>query len=189
MLPSAAMPWGRWLEESNEQTSQAVDRIKNDPNSPGNQFKIKAEQTATQIKGISVGTVSQVPLPAFVGVASGALGTRTAVVSSGYAFSSPTADSTSCLVILNFRITSSSGVAPLLPTMIVNGQQFSDVGANPQRPPTNNTEGYYSVMGHVPLNAGQTVNLQYGAVSANLGSPNTLTFDLTTVWLAFYGGL
>lgn len=183
------MPWGRWLQESNEQTADAIERMKNDPNSPGNQFKAQAEKIGTQIANIQVGTIAQSALPNFSGVVVGSFGTASAVVSSPYTFSPPSPKATSCLAIVNFRITSSSGLAPSMPTMKVNGMQFANVETNPMRPPTVNTQGYYSVMGNVSLNPGQTVTLEYGAVMTNTTTPNTLTFDLSTVWLAFYGGL
>lgn len=189
ILPSNAMPWGRWLEGTQDDTTGQIDRIKSDPNSPGNQFKVQAEKVASQINGIQVSSIREFPLPGFSHSVSGPLGTRVNSISSTYTFSSPTSVTTSCLAIVNFRITSSSGVAPMLPMIKVNGQMFSDVGANPQRPPTNSAQGYYAVMGNVLLTSGQTVSLEYGAASSATPSINTLTFDLATVWLAFYGGL
>lgn len=189
ILPSAAMPWGRWVEGSNGDTAAAIERMKNDPNSAGNQFAKRVDNTARQIKAISVSTITELPLPDFSGNVSGAIGSFVNVVSSTYSVTAPTQTSSSALAIFNFRITSSSGVAPSLPMIKVNGQQFSDVGASPMRPPTNTSVGMYSVMGNVPITPGQSVTLQYGAAGSTTGSTYTLSFDLATVWVAFFGGL
>lgn len=188
-LPSAAMPWGRWLADLQEGTQRRVDIQKNDPNSPGRLFGAQADVLASQLTGINVATIREIPLPNFSQGVSGALGTAVNVVSSVYSSSPPQGRSISCLAILNFRITSSSGNAPNTPMMKVNGQMFSDLGASALRPPADASQGYYSVMGNVPLVAGQAVDFQYGASIAANPTVNTLTFDEATAWLAFYGGV
>lgn len=189
ILPSAAMPWGRWLEGENDSIESAIDRIKNDPNSPSNQFVQQADKIANQIGTISVSTIVTVPIADFSGNVTGAFGSRVNIVSPTYTISAPTRTSSSAVCIFNFRITSSTGLAPSLPVAKVNGQQFSDLSAGPMRPPTDNTVGMYSLIGNVSLTPGQAVDLQIGATASTTGSTNTLSFDLCTAWIAFYGGL
>ena len=188
ILPSGAMPWGRWVTDLSDNTLRQIEQVASDPDSPSNQFRNQADKLATQISKIQVSTIRELTLPGFSEVVSGSLGTSRNVVSPVYNFSAPSASSVSVLGIVNFRMTA-SGSASYQPMIKINGKQFNDQGASPMRPPTDSSQGRYSVTGQVSIGSTGSISVQYGVRQAVVPTANTLTFDAATVWLAFYGGI
>ena len=183
ILPQNAMPWGRWVQQNVIETAQSL----NDIGSGGAEFTNKADNIAQQIKGIQVASIALSQPPGFNASVTGGISDPVRnVLSPVYSFSAPDALQTSCQVIVNFRITATSGEAPDWTIMQVNGNSFSDVSHDVRRPPFVNTQGYYAAQGKVELTPGQTVNVQFGAKAQPLPNSN-LVFDSIYIWLAFYG--
>lgn len=187
VLPSLAMPWGRWVQEIEVENSRLIQNIKDDFESAGTQFSTKADSIARNVAGIQVATISYAAVPGFsASITADFSAPWQNKLTPIYSFSSPSSVATSCLAIATWRVTATTGEAPNWPIMQVNGKQFTDMAHNNQRPVQDYTQGYYSLQGNVPLSAGESVNIQFGV----RGSPYTnasFTFDQCQMWLAFYG--
>ncbi|AXC36163.2 hypothetical protein SEA_MUSETTA_59 [Microbacterium phage Musetta] len=66
VLPSLAMPWGRWAEDGNSSTSSALARMAQDSRSAGLGFSSKVDNLSSQIRQIpSLAGVFEQTLPTF----------------------------------------------------------------------------------------------------------------------------
>lgn len=183
VLPSNSMPWGRWAQQSATETEQALGELAQD----NNDFSARADNIAQQIKGIQVASIRLSQPPGFNASVTGGISDPVRnVLSPVYNFSAPDALQTSCQVIVNFRVTATSGEAPDWTVMQVNGNMFTDPSHDVRRPPFVSTQGYYAAQGKVELSPGQTVSVQFGAKAQPLPNSN-LVFDSIYIWLAFYG--
>lgn len=186
VLPPGAMPWGRWVQGTEEDNTSKIAEIKN---SKSNDFSARADNIAEQIRKIQVATIYYTTLPDWSASVTGGISDPVRnVVSSTYNFTAPDLSSTRCVAILNFRIVATTGEAPDWPIMKVNGEQFSDPAHDVRRPPFVNTSGYYALQGDVPVGPGGAVSVQYGAKAFPLPNSN-LSIDEARLWLAFYGSI
>lgn len=192
-LPSEAMKWGRWFEDSDDDVKRAIAAQEGDNNSAGSQFKSRADGLTTQINGVnSVSTQFTIDIPTF---------TRTSPAGSGtnrYYFVSPQQTFTPpkpigkyrALIIANVVCSDSAGDLQFSYAYVkVNGMVTSS-----QRVNNNSVYGTtardmnMSVSGAADVVDGSPIVVEFAADAADLTAHN-VTFTGSSITVVYVGGL
>jgi len=184
------MPWGRWVADEAQGATEALNRMQLDANSTGSLFKARADNLSQQIETLGAYTMTSATAPNFSGSVTGNMSANAWIMalSNPLVFTPPNRRIRSCTVFCNFRSTASVGGVGTPPMMKLNGNTFTDWMHEVARPGPVFNEGWYSVVGTVPLAPGQSLTVQYG-LRMDPFSNATFTVTNATIWLAYFGGL
>lgn len=181
VLPSLAMPWGRWVEETNSSNSSALRRIALEGGGAASTLNGQVDSLATNLQNIpSLAGIYERTLNTF-SVSRGATASAFRVWDSpSTTFNAPRPDrSYTASVIANIR---ASGFTLDFPWVFlrINGvdNAFRHENSN------YGNDGNFSIMGTVDLEPSQTLTAQFAIASSRNG---TLTFSNCKLFAVFNG--
>lgn len=180
ILPSGAMPWGRWVEDNISATERALAAQTSDQSSVGSQFASRATTLSDQIRGIpSVASIVNYSVPNF-SVTRTNFATRNVFDSPEYTFSPPRGDQPyEVSVIVNMR---AEGVMfPFSSSILrVNGTDY--MFNNENSIPGYEALPVVSLMGTATLGVGDILRVQFGIAANATGTASFLGCQLTIVY-------
>lgn len=179
VLPSLAIPWGRWTVDANASATSALARLGQDNRNGGLDFRARADALASQINGIeAVASVSTLEIPTFTVTAAPSPAPQRVWPSQQFTFNPPRADTDYTVsVIANIQ---ASGLSLEYPRsyLVVNGHQDAFTHENIGNP--NRAE--LSIMGTTTISAGQVVRVNFAIGSANSGTLTFMGCRITTIY-------
>lgn len=181
VLPSLAMPWGRWTEDLNSSASSALRRLSQDSQSGNLGFEGRAQNVASQIRGIpALAGIYERIIPPFSVSRPAASGTFRVWDSPLITFNPPDpGKSYTASVIAVIRV---SGVNLMFGRsyLRVNGKDDSFSHENMQGA----SDSTLSLMGTVDTGPGEPLSVQFAVSGASIG---TATFTDCRVYAIFNG--
>lgn len=186
VLPSSAMPWGRWVEDKSRSVEQAIARERQDNSSTGSQFRARADLMERQIAGVpSVADIQELNIPTFSVSRSTPPSQRPVYGSPLYAFSPPRPDRTYSVSVIAVIRASGANIADYPYSMLrINGEDT--LFWNNGTPNIDMGRNDLSLMGTVSIGPGQAVQTQFGISTTSL---TTVTFSQCQICCIFNGGI
>lgn len=189
VLPAAAMPWGRWLQGEQEETSRQLEALRMASVGDSGSFATRSDNMARQISAIdALSEIKQVNVPNFSGsVTAAPSDPRLFIIASPeYIIQAPLLRSVSARVIVNFNTASSptNAITFFRPVLRVNGQ---NTRAELMYPNLTST-GSVSIAGTFEASAGASLSIAFG-IGVGQGSSASVTVSNCSIWVAFYGSI
>lgn len=185
VLPSLAMPWGRWIESEMDSTAAAIAREEMDADSAGSRFASRAELIRGQIAGItSVTDIQQrTVIPQQISRFTNPQAIAYVYTLNPQTFNPPRPDRAYDFTVI--AAMNGSGVAMPYSRSIMrlNGVEFMMTHENGK--PSEFSRATYSIAGTGRIDPGQTVSAEAGIISQSTG---TMTLS-ATLWCVFAGSL
>lgn len=182
ILPSQAMPWGRWVESQQDSIAASLARETQDSNSAGNVFASRADVIQSQIASLtSVAAIYSISLPPF------SVTRSTNSSASGYVYGSsvqvfnpPRPDRPySYTVIGSFDV---SGTLFTFPAALIRANGVENMSRNENLQPGRETAATLSIAGTGTSGVSEPVSVE---VAVQGPAPGTATFSRMQIWCIF----
>lgn len=198
ILPSAAMPWGRWVEQSRQNAEVAIRRQQSDANSVGSLFASRSSLLAGQIAGVSnVSTQYTTQIPTYTrSKGSGAFDDPTTMFESpAVTFTPPRPTGDYRVLIFGFLNGSMTGGTGLLDyawaSLMVDGKVFKQPTVEENRisqGTTTNPNKVVSLGGWTTVSNGAPTTVKLG-LEVDPFNSYTIAFTGCKVTAVYIGGL
>lgn len=187
VLPSQAMPWGRWVVDETARQNDALDAIRGDANSAGNVFASAVGTLGRQISGVSaVSAIYDREIPQFTVTRSGTANVNV-FDSAAQTFSPPEPDrSYRVSVVANINATSTFPLNFAYSILRVNGTEYQFRHDNGSTGTSGSLFANFSAMGGVDIAPSEPVNIQFAIAASGAG---TLTFTGCKLTAIFNGSI
>lgn len=186
VLPSGAMPWGRWIEENSDDTASAIARESSDVNSAGSVFAGSATIVQNQIRATpSVAAIYQRSIiPFSVTRNSNPNATGYVYESPVQTFNPPRPDRPyTYTVIADMSV---SGTLMTFARSLVRVNDVDNMYQHENLQPGYETSGTFSIAGTGTIDGGDTVRAQMAVIAS---APGTVRFDSASIWCIFTGSI
>lgn len=186
ILPSGAMPWGRWVEQNLDEIQSAIAVQIQDSSSTGSLFSSRADLLQRQIADIpSIAAIYQRDLPPF-SVTRVQNPTATAYVydSAVQTFNPPRPDRAYDYNVI--AVMDVSGLNLPFSRSLIRTNGVENMFQHENMHPGFQTRATYSILGSGSIAPGETVSVQCAVAVSQSG---TLTFNSTQLWCTFTGSI
>lgn len=186
VLPSQAMPWGRWVESTQDSIAAALARETQDADSAGNVFAGRADLIGSQIASLtSVAAIYSRSLPGFSQTRS------TNSSASGYVYSAPAQSfnpprpdrSYAYTVVASFDV---AGTLFTFPAALLRTNGVDNMSRHENLQPGRETSATLSIFGSGNISPGQSVTAE---VAVQGPAPGTANFTRVQLWCIFSGSI
>lgn len=195
-LPPLSIPWGRWIQDTESATSDAILLQQMDANSVGSQFSARADLLAAQIRGTNnVSTQYTVDIPPYTRTASGSIGSPPQILESPLVtFNPPRPTGTYTVVLIcNMNAEKLSGSNGLnftdMRMMVDGGAVYRQTPLEENRPgATGESNTNTSSMAAWTVSSGQPTSVMFG-LSVTPAYNQTILFAGCSVTAIYIGAL
>lgn len=166
-LPSQAQPWGRWITDTESETSSALARLSQDSRNSGLSFKAQTENIAGQIAAIpSLAGITEFNVPAFDVSRPSFVGTFRVWDSPNFTINPPRNDTAYTASVIAVIRVSEVNLLFGRSYLRINGLDDSFSHENMQGADSS----VLSIMGTRDLLPGEPLNIQFAVSGASVGT-------------------